>query len=143
MSNFYLICRPYAEFIPQPVEQVQENTPQLVEQAKTIAPQLVEQAKTIAPQPVEQAKTIAPQPVEQLQTVTPQVGAIAPQAGEQFLQGLFSIPWGHHRLLIGKFKLQPETAAFYACQTVRNEWSRRGRKRHTPDCRIQKTTYLV
>jgi hypothetical protein len=63
IRNFYLIYKPYTEFAPQPVEQLPENTPQ----------------------PVEQAKAIAPQPVEQLQTVTPQVGAIAPQAGKQFL----------------------------------------------------------
>lgn len=37
---------------------------------------------------------------------------------------LFSIPWGHHRLIIDKYKNNLEKAFFYVRQTVENGWSR-------------------
>lgn len=37
---------------------------------------------------------------------------------------LFSVPWGHHMLLIDKFFDNPEKALFYVRQTVENGWSR-------------------
>jgi predicted nuclease of restriction endonuclease-like (RecB) superfamily len=55
--------------------------------------------------------------------ITPQSGeqmAITPQVGEQ----IFSVPWGHHKLLIDKCKGQPEKAIFYVQQTIANGWSR-------------------
>ena len=69
--------------------------------------------------------------------ITPQVGeqttlypieqgndAIAPQVGEQILREIFSVGWGHHKLLIDKFAKQPEKALFFVRQTVVNGWSR-------------------
>ena len=55
--------------------------------------------------------------------ITPRSGeqmAITPQLGEQ----IFSIPWGHHKLLIDKCKGQPDKAIFYVQQTIANGWSR-------------------
>lgn len=46
--------------------------------------------------------------------------AITPQHGEQ----IFSVPWGHHKLLIDKCKDRPEKAMFYVQQTLLNGWSR-------------------
>jgi len=46
--------------------------------------------------------------------------AITPQVGEQ----IFSVPWGHHKLLIDKCKGQPDKAIFYVQQTIANGWSR-------------------
>ena len=37
---------------------------------------------------------------------------------------IFSVPWGHHVVLMDKFKAFPETALFYVNETVRNGWSR-------------------
>lgn len=75
--------------------------------------------------------------------ITPQSGAqlkgneIAPQVGEQledaeFTQqvaekienDIFSIPWGHHKLLIDKFREEPRKALFYAHESLENGWSR-------------------
>ncbi len=66
--------------------------------------------------------------------ITPQLGEqikdpnFAPQLGEQFIDklksALFSTPWGHHKILIDKFKNNPDKALFYVQQTVENGWSR-------------------
>ena len=58
-----------------------------------------------------------------------QVAAISektntPQLGEQIMRDIFSVPWGHHMLLIDKYKNDPEKALFYVHQTVLNGWSR-------------------
>ncbi len=37
---------------------------------------------------------------------------------------LFSVPWGHHRLIIDKCSNDPKKAMFYVQQTVENGWSR-------------------
>ena len=50
--------------------------------------------------------------------------ANAQQVVEQIEKDIFSIPWGHHTLLIDKFKNQPQKALFFAHQTVENGWSR-------------------
>ena len=60
---------------------------------------------------------------------TPQVGeqtiqTIAPQVGEQIMREIMSIGWGHHKILIDKYKNIPEKALFYVHQTVLNGWSR-------------------
>ena len=70
--------------------------------------------------------TIAPQPVEQFaqQHVGQKENAITPQLVEQIQNDLFSVPWGHHRFIIDKFKEQPEKALFFVHQTVENGWSR-------------------
>ena len=43
-----------------------------------------------------------------------------PQVGEQ----IYQVPWGHHKLLIDKFKQVPQKAFFFVQQTVENGWSR-------------------
>ena len=57
--------------------------------------------------------------------ITRQVGEqITQQVAEQIKQDLFSVPWGHHMLLIDKLKNSPEKALFFVHQTVENGWSR-------------------
>jgi len=62
--------------------------------------------------------------------ITPQIGdklvqnEITPQIGEQMDVNIFLVPWGHHKLLIDKFKSQPERALFYVRKTIENGWSR-------------------
>ena len=67
-----------------------------------------------------------PQVGEQMtQQVVEQNGkAITPQLGEQIKNDLFSIGWGHHKVLIDKYLKQPEKALFFVRQTVENGWSR-------------------
>lgn len=69
---------------------------------------------------------IAPQVGEQItqQIVEQKENAITPQFVEQIQKDLFSVPWGHHRFIIDKFKEQPEKALFFVRQTVENGWSR-------------------
>ena len=74
---------------------------------------------------------IIPQ-VEEKNPKVPQVGGIlerseistTPQVLERMASDIFSIPWGHHKVLIDKFKNQPPKALFYAHQTVEKGWSR-------------------
>lgn len=47
-----------------------------------------------------------------------------PQLVEDFHSELFSIPWGHHRLIIDKCSSTPDKALFYVQQTLKNGWSR-------------------
>lgn len=47
-----------------------------------------------------------------------------PQFMNKYLEELFSIPWGHHMLLIDKCKGNPKKALFFVHQTVQNGWSR-------------------
>ena len=49
---------------------------------------------------------------------------ITPQPEEQFAVDIFSIPWGHHKLLVDKFLENPQKAQFYIHQTIENGWSR-------------------
>ncbi len=44
---------------------------------------------------------------------------VVPKLGTQ----LFSIPWGHHLVILKKIKNQPE-AIFYIKETIKNNWSR-------------------
>lgn len=46
------------------------------------------------------------------------------QLADQLEKDIFSIPWGHHMLLIDKFLTVPQKALFYVHQTVANGWSR-------------------
>lgn len=50
--------------------------------------------------------------------------AFAQQLVEQIAADIFSIPWGHHTILIDKFKKEPKKALFFVHQTVENGWSR-------------------
>lgn len=70
--------------------------------------------------------TITPQVVEQITqlAVEQKENSITPQLVEQIQNDLFSVPWGHHRFIIDKFKEQPEKALFFVHQTVENGWSR-------------------
>ena len=73
---------------------------------------------------------IVPQVVAQnKEEIVPQVVAqnkeeIVPQVVAQIQKLLFSVPWGHHRLLIDKCLGNPKKALFYLQQTVSNGWSR-------------------
>ncbi|MBQ6473277.1 MAG: DUF1016 family protein [Victivallales bacterium] len=49
---------------------------------------------------------------------------ICPQLGDEFDHPIFHVPWGHHKLLIDKFRENPEAAFFYIRETVKNGWSR-------------------
>ena len=76
-----------------------ENTPQVEEQI--------------------QNEVIAQQVVEQLPNKQ-----FTPQVVERIASDIFSIPWGHHTILIDKFKENPQKALFFVHQTVENGWSR-------------------
>ena len=69
---------------------------------------------------------ITPQPVEQFtqQVVEQRKKEITPQLEEQIRKDIFSIGWGHHKVLIDKYSKQPEKALFFVHQTVENGWSR-------------------
>lgn len=60
--------------------------------------------------------------------ITPQVGeqmdTIIPQVGEQLGVDIFSVPWGHHKLLIDKYKNDREAALYYCRKTIEEGWSR-------------------
>ena len=62
---------------------------------------------------------IAPQVEEQLENKV-----ITPQVVERIASDIFSIPWGHHRIIIDKFKEKPQKALFFVHQAVENGWSR-------------------
>lgn len=73
---------------------------------------------------------ICPQPGdEMLVSISPQVGdqipnAIWPQVVDKITEDIFAIPWGHHKLLIDKYKQSPKTALFYIRKTIKEGWSR-------------------
>ncbi len=50
--------------------------------------------------------------------------AIYPQLGDKLEKVIFSIPWGHHKILVDHFKKQPEKAVFFAQKIIENGWSR-------------------
>ena len=58
------------------------------------------------------------------QSVAQNKKEIVPQVVAQLQNLLFSVPWGHHRLLIDKCLGNPKKALFYLQQTVLNGWSR-------------------
>jgi len=76
---------------------------------------LYNQFVVVTPQVGEQ---ITPQVVEQKSHI------IAPKIGEQIMREILSIGWGHHKILIDKYKNAPEKALFYVHQTILNGWSR-------------------
>ena len=47
-----------------------------------------------------------------------------PQLLDNIFADLFSVPWGHHKLVIDKCRKNPEKALFFVHQTVQNGWSR-------------------
>ena len=71
----------------------------------------------------------APQLGEQLNALsefTPQLGEQLEKTDSPFPVQLFMIPWGHHKLLIDKFKkkMSYDEAWFYMTKTIENDWSR-------------------
>lgn len=48
----------------------------------------------------------------------------SPQVEEKLEHPVFHLPWGHHKLLIDKFRDNPDSAMFYVRKTVKNGWSR-------------------
>ncbi len=69
------------------------------------------------------AAEIHPQLGDKLKTAENKVDTIRPQLGDEFDNPLFSIPWGHQKLLIDKCKSVHE-ALFYVQKTIKNGWSR-------------------
>lgn len=75
---------------------------------------------------------ITPQAGEQLEgnEITPRVeeqledAEFTQQVVEKIESDIFSIPWGHHKLLIDKFREEPRKALFYAHESLENGWSR-------------------
>ena len=53
-----------------------------------------------------------------------QVITIYPQLGEELEGVLFSIPWGHHKVLLDKFRSNPAKAVFFVRKTQEQNWSR-------------------
>ena len=49
---------------------------------------------------------------------------ISPQLGDLRKIGIFSIPWGHNKLIIDKCKGDINKAVFYVGKTLENNWSR-------------------
>lgn len=43
---------------------------------------------------------------------------IRPQVGDKLPFDIFSVPWGHHKLLIDKYKKEPEKALFFVRKTT-------------------------
>jgi predicted nuclease of restriction endonuclease-like (RecB) superfamily len=78
-------------------------------------------------------RPIVPQAGEQLKV---QLAPIVPQVGEQLpveayqrqfpnvTRMLLSVPWGHHKVIIDKFKGRQNDALFYVRKIVENGWSR-------------------
>ena len=62
----------------------------------------------------------------QVEGKSPQISNLSnyPQVGGNSEPLIFSVPWGHHKLLIDKFLKAPEKVMFYVQKTVENNWSR-------------------
>ena len=101
MKNFYLLYHSFIEITPQAGAQLKDNE---------IAPQAGEQIE---------GNEITPQVGEQLDE-----HEFSQQVVEKIESDIFSIPWGHHKLLIDKFREEPRKALFYAHESLENGWSR-------------------
>ena len=62
----------------------------------------------------------------QVEGKSPQISKISnhPQVGGNSELPIFSVPWGHHKLLIDKFLKAPEKVLFYVQKIIENNWSR-------------------
>lgn len=61
----------------------------------------------------------------QVEGKSPEVGdETLPQVGGKLEHEIFRIPWGHHKILIDKFRRDPDQALFYVRETLKNGWSR-------------------
>lgn len=56
--------------------------------------------------------------------IRPQLGAKLADTSNRIIHDVFMIPWGHHKLLIDKFRNAPEKALFFMHKTIENGWSR-------------------
>ena len=101
MKNFYLLYYPLIEITSQPGEQITNSL---------IVPKVEEQISNHA---------ITQQLAEQFDQAK-----FTQQVAEKIKSDIFSTPWGHHMVLIDKFKSEPNKAIFFVYQTVENGWSR-------------------
>ena len=62
----------------------------------------------------------------QVEGKSPQISNLSnyPQVGGNSEPLIFSVPWGHHKLLIDKFLKTPEKVLFYVQKIIENNWSR-------------------
>ena len=62
----------------------------------------------------------------QVEGKSPQISNISnyPQVEGNSEPLIFSVPWGHHKLLIDKFLKAPEKVMFYVQKIIENNWSR-------------------
>lgn len=70
---------------------------------------------------IKNKKTQHPQAEGLPDTIRPQVGD---EFVPQFVEQLFCVPWGHHKLIIDKCLNSPQKALFYVQQTLKYNWSR-------------------
>jgi len=78
------------------------------------------------------AAKVRPQVVDKTQgyEISPQakgeshVVQFCPQLVDELDTDIFSVPWGHYRLLIDKYKTHPHKALFFIHKTVSEGWSR-------------------
>ena len=82
---------------------------------------LYSQHITTIPQLVGQ---IVPQPEGQILQQSVAISESHSQLIDRFFADLFSVPWGHHKLLMDKCQNNPQKAFFFVHQTVQNGWSR-------------------
>ena len=47
-----------------------------------------------------------------------------PQVEGKIEESIFAIPWGHHKVIIDKFRKDPQKALFFVHKTIENNWSR-------------------
>ena len=104
MKNFYLLYQRYTE---NPLQLAEKSMPQ-------ISPQVVEKS-------VHDTERSENESVEIFQQVAEK---FTEQVVEKIRHDLFSVPWGHHMILIDKFQNCPDKALFFVRQTVENGWSR-------------------
>ncbi len=104
MKNFYLLYQRYTE-----------NSLQLAEKSMPqISPQVVEKSAHDTERSENESVEIFQQVAEKF----------TEQVVEKIRHDLFSVPWGHHMILIDKFQNCPDKALFFVRQTVENGWSR-------------------
>jgi predicted nuclease of restriction endonuclease-like (RecB) superfamily len=104
MKNFYLLYQKYTEIPQQLAEKsMPHNFPQLVGKSAYNTKSSGNENVVISQQVAEK---------------------FTEQVVEKIRHDLFSVPWGHHMILIDKFSNCPDKALFFVRQTVENGWSR-------------------
>lgn len=82
----------------------------------------IQKLKESALEAIPQSEEIVQQVAGQVQKVPD--SQIVQQAVGQFMNAIYSVPWGHHIHLIDKFEDMPEKAMFYIRKTIEESWSR-------------------